>query len=137
MSAETHETLAMRVTRAGLLAAALAACGLTGGCAALTNPVADGVSVRRLPPELLQPTKALSEEELDQKREALDVAREKVNQTLESVYQARVALGLPGPVPQNGNLTDVPADLDQTFSSVRQALGERHQHFPRTVEIPA
>jgi protein involved in polysaccharide export with SLBB domain len=27
------------------------------GCAALTNPIADGVSVRHLPPELLEPTK--------------------------------------------------------------------------------
>jgi protein involved in polysaccharide export with SLBB domain len=27
------------------------------GCAALTNPVADGVSVRHLPPELLEPSK--------------------------------------------------------------------------------
>ena len=28
-------------------------CGLLSGCAALTNPVANGVPVRRLPPELL------------------------------------------------------------------------------------
>jgi membrane fusion protein (multidrug efflux system) len=75
----------------------------------------------------LFPTKALSAEELDRKKEALDVARAQVNQALESVYQARVALGLPGPVPENASLTDVPADLDQTFSSVRQALGELMQ----------
>jgi hypothetical protein len=36
-----------------LVCAALLACGASGGCAALTNPVADGVPVRRLPPELL------------------------------------------------------------------------------------
>ena len=30
-------------------------CAASGGCAALTNPVADGVPVRRLPPELLAP----------------------------------------------------------------------------------
>src|SRR5205814_2769274 len=36
--------------------AAAVVCGLSG-CAALTNPVADGVSVRHLPPELLEPTK--------------------------------------------------------------------------------
>jgi protein involved in polysaccharide export with SLBB domain len=40
-----------------LLFAALVATSLSGGCAALTNPVADGVSVRHLPPELLEPTK--------------------------------------------------------------------------------
>src|SRR5262245_22491736 len=38
-----------------LLAAVL--CVGAGGCAALTNPVADGVPVRRLPHELLGPTK--------------------------------------------------------------------------------
>jgi protein involved in polysaccharide export with SLBB domain len=48
----------MTATRAGLLAALLASCGLAGGCAAMTNPVADGISVRRLPPELLEPSKA-------------------------------------------------------------------------------
>ena len=32
-------------------------CPLFFGCAALTNPVADGVPVRRLPPELLAPSK--------------------------------------------------------------------------------
>src|SRR5437763_1568902 len=30
---------------------------LQGGCAALTNPVGDGVPVRRIPPELLVPSK--------------------------------------------------------------------------------
>jgi protein involved in polysaccharide export with SLBB domain len=35
----------------------LVVCSLAGGCAALTNPVADGVSVRHVPLELLEPTK--------------------------------------------------------------------------------
>src|SRR5437764_67738 len=39
------------------LLAALLVCTVAGGCAALTNPVADGVSVRHLPPELLEPSK--------------------------------------------------------------------------------
>ena len=38
------------------LAAALLLCAASGGCAALTNPAADGVPVRRLPPELLAPS---------------------------------------------------------------------------------
>ena len=33
--------------------AALLLCGVSGGCASLTNPVAEGLPVRRLPPELL------------------------------------------------------------------------------------
>jgi membrane fusion protein (multidrug efflux system) len=69
-------------------------------------------------------TKVMSIEEFDQKREALDVARAQVKQAFESVSQARVALGLPGVVPEGTSLTDVPADLNQTFSSVRQAAAE-------------
>lgn len=42
--------------RAALLAAALLCAGSTG-CTALTNPVADGIPVRLLPPELLGPAK--------------------------------------------------------------------------------
>ncbi len=36
----------------------VAAAGLSGGCAALTNPVADGVPIRRLPAEVLGRSKA-------------------------------------------------------------------------------
>jgi membrane fusion protein (multidrug efflux system) len=49
------------------------------------------------------------------------VAKAQVTQTLENVLQARVALGLPAKPPAGTSLADVPADLDQTFSSVRQA----------------
>jgi membrane fusion protein (multidrug efflux system) len=74
--------------------------------------------------ERLLATKVVSVEEYDQKREALDVAKAQVSQALENVLQARVALGLPGKPPEGTSLTDVPADLDQTFSSVRQALAD-------------
>ena len=74
--------------------------------------------------ERLLATKVVSAEEYDQRREALDVAKAQVNQALENVLQARVALGLPGKPPEGTSLTDVPADLDQTFSSVRQALAD-------------
>jgi len=50
-----------------------------------------------------------------------------VKQALENVYQARAALGLPSQPTEGTNLTDVRANLDQTFSSVRQALGELMQ----------
>src|SRR6266481_3495710 len=72
-------------------------------------------------------TKVASKEEFDQKREQLDVANAQVKQALENVYQARVALGLPAQPPEGASLTDVPSNLDQTFSSVRQALGELMQ----------
>jgi membrane fusion protein (multidrug efflux system) len=72
-------------------------------------------------------TKVTSPQDFDQKREALDVANAQVTQALESVYQARAALGLPGKPPEGTSITDVPANLDQTFSSVREALGELMQ----------
>lgn len=69
-------------------------------------------------------TKVVSTEEFDQKREALDVARAQVKQGLENVSQARVALGLPAQPAAGASLTDVPADLNQTFSTVRQAAAD-------------
>jgi membrane fusion protein, multidrug efflux system len=74
--------------------------------------------------EHLLATKVVSTEEYDQKRAALDVGKAQVSQALESVLQARVALGLPAKPAQGMSLTDVPVDLDQTFSSVRQALAD-------------
>jgi membrane fusion protein (multidrug efflux system) len=69
-------------------------------------------------------TKVISAEEYDLKREAIDTASAQVEQALENVYQTRVALGLPRQPPAGGSLTDVPPDIDQTFSSVREAAGE-------------
>lgn len=65
--------------------------------------------------------KAVSREELDARNAALLIAKAEVEEALQGVYQVRVALGL-GIRPETGNdLTQVPPDLDQTFSSVRQA----------------
>ncbi|MGA2706245.1 MAG: HlyD family secretion protein [Isosphaeraceae bacterium] len=66
---------------------------------------------------------ALSREDFDQRLEAERTAEAAVKQALQEVYEARVALGL-RPRPEKGELTDVPADLNQTFSGVRQALSE-------------
>lgn len=71
--------------------------------------------------------KVTSKEEFDQRREQLDTAVARTKQALEDVYQARAVLGLPAQPPEGKDLTDVPPDLDQTFSSVRQALGELMQ----------
>jgi membrane fusion protein (multidrug efflux system) len=72
-------------------------------------------------------TKVVSAEEYDQKREALDVATAQVKQALENIYQARVALGLEAQPTDGTSLGDVPANLDQTFSSVREALAVLYQ----------
>jgi membrane fusion protein (multidrug efflux system) len=64
---------------------------------------------------------AVSPEEYDLKKEAFLVAEARVEEALQGVYQVRVALGLP-PRPERGdNLAQVPKDLDQNFSSVKQA----------------
>ncbi len=67
---------------------------------------------------------AVSTQEYDTKREQLEVAQDQVVEALENVHQARAALGLPVDPPSGTSLTDVPPDLDQTFSSVRQALAD-------------
>jgi membrane fusion protein, multidrug efflux system len=69
---------------------------------------------------------ALSREDFDQRLESERTAAAAVKQALEEVHEARVALGLP-PHPEKGELTDVPADINQTFSGVRQALADVNQ----------
>jgi membrane fusion protein (multidrug efflux system) len=60
-------------------------------------------------------------EEFDQRLTAVRAAEAAVKQALEEVHEARVSLGL-DPHPQGKDLTDVPADLNQTFSGVSEAL---------------
>jgi len=86
--------------------------------------------------ERLLETKVISKEEYDQRREALDVAKASVLQSLESIHQARANLGLPVE-PPTGNLADVPADLDQTFSSVLKAQGSLIQSAAQLGYVPS
>jgi membrane fusion protein (multidrug efflux system) len=67
---------------------------------------------------------AVSVQEYDQRREQLAVAKAQVAESLEEVHQARAVLGLPADPPAGQGLADVPPDLDQNFSSVRQALAD-------------
>jgi membrane fusion protein, multidrug efflux system len=69
---------------------------------------------------------ALSREDFDQRLESERTAAAAAKQALEEVHEARVALGLP-PHPEKGDLTDVPADINQTFSGVRQTLADVNQ----------
>ena len=72
--------------------------------------------------EELAPSGGISKEDLDVRRQAAEVDRAAVKQALQQVYASRVYLGLP-PEPANGHdLTEVPPDLEQTFSAVRTAL---------------
>ena len=82
-------------------------------------------------------TRVVSQEEYDERREALDVAKAQVTQALQNIYQARVALGLPAQAPEGKTLADVPDDLDQTFSSVRQAQADLLQTAAQLGIVPS
>jgi membrane fusion protein (multidrug efflux system) len=72
--------------------------------------------------EELLPSGGISKEEFDERRQTVKVDEAAVEQALQQVYASRVYLGLP-PQPANGHdLTEVPPDLEQTFSAVRTAL---------------
>src|SRR5215831_3906525 len=68
----------------------------------------------------LLPNQTVSQQEYDRRQAALSVAQADVTQAMADVHQIRVSLGLPAQ-PESGNLGEVPPDLDQTFSSVREA----------------
>lgn len=76
--------------------------------------------------EELAPTGGISKEDLDQRRQTVKIDEALVEQALQTVYANRVSLGLPHH-PKGDNLGEVPADLAQNFSSVRQALGDLMQ----------
>ena len=64
---------------------------------------------------------SITAEELDHRRNALRDAQAQYDAAVQGVYQVRVSLGLP-PRPATGDdLALVPPDLDQTFSTVREA----------------
>jgi membrane fusion protein (multidrug efflux system) len=72
--------------------------------------------------EELAPSGGISKEELDVRRQTVEVDRAAVKQALAVVQATRVYLGLL-PEPANGHdLTEVPPNLEQTFSAVRTAL---------------
>ncbi len=77
--------------------------------------------------EELLPSGGISKEDLDQRRQTAKVDEAAVDQALQAIYATRVGLGLPSRPAQGQALGDVPVDLDQNFSSVRQALFQLSQ----------
>ncbi len=73
--------------------------------------------------EKLAPS-GISKEELDQRRQTVKVAEATVDQALQAVYAIRAGLGLPTDPGKGHKLTEVPDDLDQNYSAVRQALAD-------------
>jgi membrane fusion protein (multidrug efflux system) len=74
--------------------------------------------------EELAPSGGISKEDLDQRRQTVKVDQATADQALEQVYAIRVGLGLAAQPAKGHELTEVPPDLDQNFSAVRQALGD-------------
>jgi membrane fusion protein, multidrug efflux system len=86
--------------------------------------------------ELMKTPGAISQQDVDLKLQDFQVADAQVKQALEAVYQIRASLGLPAK-PQRGNdLTQVPPDLDQNYSSVRQALADILQSAAQLGYLP-
>jgi membrane fusion protein (multidrug efflux system) len=88
--------------------------------------------------EELAPGGGISKEELDQRKQTVKVDEAAVDQALQQVYSIRVGLGLPAEPPRGQDLTAVPPNLDQDFSTVRQDLAALIQsaaqfgYFPTT-----
>jgi membrane fusion protein, multidrug efflux system len=72
--------------------------------------------------ELEKTPGAIAQQDVDTREEALRTAEAQLQQGIQQVYQVRASLGLPIEPAKGKDLTDVPPDLDQTFSSVRSAL---------------
>src|SRR5262249_61391014 len=70
---------------------------------------------------------AVSKQEFDRITEALSVAEAQVDKTLQAVYEVRAGLGLPRKPDGTDDLASVPADLDQIYSSVKEAQFHRLQ----------
>ena len=64
---------------------------------------------------------AVGQEEMDRRTQNLIVAQAQVEEALQHVYELRVNLGLPAKPTTGDDLAQVPDNLDQTFSTVRQA----------------
>src|SRR4051812_7428978 len=75
----------------------------------------------------LRDTGAVSPDELVQRTQALAGAKADVEEALQGVYQVRASLGLPPTPPEGEPLDSVPPDLDQTFSTVREAQAKLQQ----------
>jgi membrane fusion protein (multidrug efflux system) len=70
------------------------------------------------------PSGGITKEDLDQRYESVKVNEAAVEQALQTVYATRAGLGLPPQPPKGKPLTDVPPDLEQSYSGVRSALAD-------------
>lgn len=87
--------------------------------------------------EEIAPGGGISKEDLDLRRQTFKVDEAGVEQALQTVYAIRVNLGLPFRPAKGNDLTEVPPDLDQNFSAVRQALAELLQSASQLGVVPS
>jgi membrane fusion protein (multidrug efflux system) len=87
--------------------------------------------------EGLFPKRAISQEDLDVLTESFRVAEADVERALQAIYAIRAGLGLPAKPAPGQDLAQVPPDLDQNFSAVRQALGDLLQSAAAFGYFPA
>jgi membrane fusion protein (multidrug efflux system) len=84
----------------------------------------------------LRSSGGISKEELDQRAQAVKVNEAAVEQALQDIYAIRAGLGLP-PKPEKGKeLTAVPANLDQVFSTVQSSLATLLQSAAQFGYVP-
>jgi membrane fusion protein, multidrug efflux system len=72
--------------------------------------------------EQLAPSGAISKEDLDVRRQTVKVDEANVEEALQAIYANRASLGLEPVPPEGHELSEVPPNLDQNFSTVREAL---------------
>jgi membrane fusion protein (multidrug efflux system) len=87
--------------------------------------------------EELFPSGSIGKEDLDQRRQNVKVDEAAVDQAYQAIYAIRAGLGLLAQPSAGHDLTEVPPDLDQTFSGVVQALGQLTQSAAQFGYAPA
>jgi len=77
---------------------------------------------------------AVSQQQFDQYKAAFEVAKNRVSSAEQAIQQTRASLGLPI---NHKDPLDVPEDLDQTFSTVREALGTLYSSVTQLGFMPS
>lgn len=81
--------------------------------------------------------RTITKEELDDSRQQVQVGEASVEEAREKVYATRVSLGL-APKPEHGDdLNEVPDEIYENFSTIRQALGDLMQSAAQFGYAPA
>ena len=86
--------------------------------------------------EELRPKGGISKEDLDKRRQTVKVDEAAIEQALEEIHALRAGMGLSPKPEKDKELTDVPAELDQTFSGVQSSLATLLQSAAEFGYIP-